>query len=775
MRPEGARCEDCPLKACVPAVPKRGTNPNLIFVTGEPTYGDTSRGSILSDRRNHDFSNRAAQLGIPLGQVSATAARLCRSNKPLTRKQLKQANDCCRPRLLRELEPYRAVATFGNAAFQSVTGIANCNAWLGAPLPTSTGQVLPLPDWSTIFVKPSMIPVLYTWIARAMVLANQGHLAWSWPTVRHTLDGLHNLYKQVELSATEVVSIDIENNPETQEIRCIGFAVDGLAVSVPWEERYLFTIEQLLASPNPKVFHNAQHDVIELRAKGFTVAGDIHDTLLMHAVVAPQLPHDLGFCCAVELTCERWKSVFRIAGDDKRALTRFIKAPIDELLAYNAKDAAGTLALYDALLRRLGAVNRGYEQYEMFLKVDAIGQKMKTRGIQLAKDNLEGHKDAINEELFKLAVAFKELVPGDYTMGASGAHPSLGRLFFGKFQVPVVSRSEQTGEASLDSNSLTHYVGLYANSMPAVADVARTILRYRKLSKLLTSYVTNIPRTPGWTTHPTWRVFGARTGRWSATEPAIQTIPKSNKAAGTPGMRDIFCAREGYTLVECDYSQLELRIVALLSGDEKLLKWYAEGVDVHTLNAKSVFKTDSPSKQQRDLAKRVVYGLNYGGSAATIWKSLVVDFPGLKQEAVEYVVKRWFEDHPAISSWQKDAIAKAQRLGYVEESLSGKRQYYHDGKVKPTEVLNYPIQGAAGYLANKAIMDIDAAFDWDRMYLLMQVHDSTLSEIRIDHLAEGIAIVRRCMEQEVELGGAKIKFPVDVKVGTNWGKMEDYK
>jgi DNA polymerase-1 len=240
-------------------------------------------------------------------------------------------------------------------------------------------------------------------------------------------------------------------------------------------------------------------------------------------------------------------------------------------------------------------------------------------------------------------------------------------------------------------------------------------------------------------------------------------------------MRDLFCARPGFVLAEADYSQLELRIVALLSRDEKLLQWYADGVDVHTVNAKSIFGTDKPKDQQRDLAKRVVYGLNYGGSAATIWKSLVVDFPGLKLEAVEHVVKRWFEEHPAIGAWQRAQIELAQRNGFVEESISGRRQYYHDGRIKPTEVLNYPIQGAAGTLANKAILSIDAAFDWADFHLLMQVHDSTVSELRLERLDEGIAIVKRCMEQEIVLNGVKIKFPVDVKVGTNWGHMEKRK
>lgn len=315
---------------------------------------------------------------------------------------------------------------------------------------------------------------------------------------------------------------------------------------------------------------------------------------------------------------------------------------------------------------------------------------------------------------------------------------------------------------------------MLAETMPAVADLCRVIYQYRKHAKLLGSYIENLPILDDGRVHPAWRVFGTRTGRWSASDPGIQTIPKKGKKANTPSMRNLFCAREGFVMMDCDYSQLELRIVALLSGDEKLLEWYAQGKDVHTMNAMEIFKTKTPTDSQRELAKRVVYGMNYGGSAKTIWRNLTADIP-VPLETVELVFKGWFTTHPKIAQWQNDLTEKAKRTMYVEEALSGRRQYYYDGRVKPTEVVNFPVQGAAGELANRAVIAISKELNWVDEALIAQVHDSIVAECVAVKQSRLVDIVKGAMEQEITLNGAMIRFPIDIKVGTNWGHLEKLK
>lgn len=795
-RAHGANCDECPLQAQRPVGPEKALQPpvgrkSLVILGESPGEREDEEGRPFIGPAGKRLAKTLGTVGLDREEVHVTNTVLCRPLAKMKPAEWNKAIECCAPRLDRELPANSVVLACGNKSFQYLTGKGQITNWMGAPHESLQGHIV-LPSIHPAFAlrKPAYIPVFKEFTKRAAALARGVLPQWTWPKL--VTKGPYAPFLK-ELLNAKAVAVDIENFPDTGRIRCIGVGTDRLAVSVPIPPDGDATPEDIqllravLASDSLKVLHNSQFDLFELKQHGWVVKGDVYDTLLAHAVVAPQLPHDLSFVAASEFHAPRWKTEFKVVGDDKRkGGAAAFSGPLEKLLPYNAKDVVMTGKLFIRLNRRLESVHNGPALLTEYHDLNKIAMKMREWGILTAQDNLKEHKEALGQLLGDLNRRFRALISNnpDYNLGANGQNPSIANLFFNKFQLPAVSWSKESGAPSLDSKALTSYVGTYATTMPLVADVARVVLAYRKFSKLKGSYVDTLPVDVEGFVHPSWKIYGTRTGRWSATDPAIQTIPKMVKYKLPDGreiiikLRNLFQARPGYILVEADYSQLELRIVALLSGDEKLLEWYRAGYDVHTMNAKEIWAKDWGTKSEeqrtkcRDLAKRVVYGLNYGGSAETVWKSLIVDFPGLQLAAIEHVVSGWFKNHPQIESWQYALIEKAKEDKFIEEPLSGRRQHYHDGIVKPTEVLNFPIQGAAGTLANRAVKAISSQLNWTDEALLAQIHDSALAETVIDKKAKLISIVRDSMEQEVTLAGNSVRMPVDVKVGTNLAALE---
>ena len=265
--------------------------------------------------------------------------------------------------------------------------------------------------------------------------------------------------------------------------------------------------------------------------------------------------------------------------------------------------------------------------------------------------------------------------------------------------------------------------------------------------------------------HPSWKVYGTRTGRWSSAEPNAQNVPED--------MRNMFIARPGMFLASGDYSQLELRIVAMITQDEVLLDYYARGLDVHVETARALFGVTTPTKEQRHLAKTIEYGVNYNHSddVSTILASVIVDYPHVTEAVLRQLRKMWFKAHPAIYKWQRDSVKKAKELGYVEEYLTGLRQYYYDDNVDANEVLNFPIQGFAGALANKAILALDKEIRWDAgEAILLQVHDEIVLEgPDVDRLQ---GLLQKHMPQTITLNNNTMTFPINVHSGVSWDKLK---
>lgn len=218
-------------------------------------------------------------------------------------------------------------------------------------------------------------------------------------------------------------------------------------------------------------------------------------------------------------------------------------------------------------------------------------------------------------------------------------------------------------------------------------------------------------------------------------------------------------------------SQLELRIMAYLSGDDLLIEWYESGRDIHTENAKRWFGMDDPPKYIRKLAKGIVFGMNYGGGAKTLWENLVVEYPGLGLNDVQKYIDLWYQHHPKIRVWQNKLMDIAEETDRVHIPLSGKIVTLH-GDRDPPKIYNPPVQGGAAAIIDAAIERVWPQLKRDQgETLLLQVHDELVGESRAPKRLSRLLKVE--MERPVELNGRTVIFPTEAKCGPTWGEMKD--
>jgi DNA polymerase-1 len=350
------------------------------------------------------------------------------------------------------------------------------------------------------------------------------------------------------------------------------------------------------------------------------------------------------------------------------------------------------------------------------------------------------------------------------------------------------------GEESYDAKVMEE---LSKHPDRGVRILASKVLNFRQWNKLISTYIDGLPVYGDGKIHVEWKPGNTSTLRWASSNPNGQNAPKFLRDMFTPHLRDLKEKLKGvevgprltgvddkpyvwqhFYLVSADYSQLELRIVALLAGDEVLLDAYARGIDVHALNAEAIFgeawKVGNAEvrKELRDFAKRFVYGANYGASAKTLWANLVPDFPKLKLSTVERALAAWFAAHPKIKLWQERVLRDAHLRGYVEEPASGHRVYFF-GNVDPSVALNFPVQTFAAWIMNQAAVEVSAALDWKGGEgILFQIHDDLTIAVR--DWRHGAAILKAAMEKVRELAGAKVAFPIDISVSFDdaYHKME---
>lgn len=580
-----------------------------------------------------------------------------------------------------------------------------------------------------------------------------------------------------QLEAAPLFAFDTETTSlDYMAARVVGvsFAVEaGKAAYVPFghdylgapeqlsEEEVLGALKPLLENPDkPKVGQNLKYDANVLVNHGITLRGIAEDTMLQSYILdAAGNRHDMD-SLALKYLGASTVHYEDIAGKGSKQLT-FNQIKVEEAGYYAAEDADITLKLHETLRPQVAAekeLDDVYRAIEMPLvpvlsRMERFGAKVDRALLDKQSQELAGKIEAIQKRAYDEA-------GGPFNLSSP---KQLGEILFEKLELPVVKKTPK-GAPSTAEEVLVELAHDYK--------LPQLILDYRGMAKLKSTYTDKLPQMISPATgriHTSYHQAVAATGRLSSTDPNLQNIPI--KTPEGRRIRQAFVAEKGYKLVAADYSQIELRIMAHLSGDEGLIKAFAEGKDIHRATAAEVFGValEDVSDEQRRNAKAINFGLIYGMSAFGLARQLHIP----RGEAQDYI-ERYFDRYPGVARFMEEIKASAKEKGYVE-TLFGRRLYLPDIRASngmrrqaaERIAINAPMQGTAADVIKRAMIEVDGwlqSSDVDAA-MIMQVHDELILEV-----AEAeVDSVSKKLEQ-LMAGAAELAVPLEVGlgVGDNW-------
>ncbi len=580
-----------------------------------------------------------------------------------------------------------------------------------------------------------------------------------------------------ELENAELFAFDTEttslNYMEAQVVG-VSFAVEpGRAAYVPVAHDYLGAPEQLdrdavLGALKPlledatraKVGQNLKYDANVLANHGITLRGIRFDTMLESYVLdSTATRHDMD-SLALKYLGQSTIHFEDIAGKGAKQLS-FNEIKLEEAGPYAAEDADITLRLHEALWPKLdgqGALTKVFTDIEVPLV--PVLSRIERQGALLSREMLARQSRELGERLEEIKAQAYELAGQEFNLGSP---KQLGEILFEKLELPVIKKTPK-GAPSTAEEVLVELALDYP--LPQV------LLEYRSLSKLKSTYTDKLPEMVNPATgrvHTSYHQAVAATGRLSSTDPNLQNIPIRTEEGRR--IRQAFIAPEGYRIVAADYSQIELRIMAHLSGDAGLLQAFNEDQDVHRATASEVFEVgvEEVSAEQRRKAKAINFGLIYGMSAFGLARQLHLG----RNEAQQYI-DRYFERYPGVADYMDRTRAVAKEQGYVE-TLFGRRLYLPEinarnkMRVQAAErtAINAPMQGTAADIIKKAMLAVD---DWLQAEqadarMIMQVHDELVFEVAASEVDAISAEICRLMS-----GAAELAIPLLVEAGSgeNW-------
>jgi DNA polymerase-1 len=526
-------------------------------------------------------------------------------------------------------------------------------------------------------------------------------------------------------------------------------------------EVVLNALRPVLEAEQPlKVGYDLKYKTHVLKRAGIELRGEKFDTMLESYVLnSTAIKHELPAIARKYLGLEV-TAYESIAGKGARQID-LNQIAVDVAARFVAEEADITLQLHRLLWQRLEGVptlQRLYESIEQPLLPVLV--RMEQAGVLL-----DG--ELLRKQSGELAARMREIEEQAYA--AAGGRFSLEspkqlqEVLFGKLGLPVI-RKTPTGQPSTAEDVLEELAGSY--------ELPRLILDYRALAKLKSTYTDKLPLQINRTTqrvHTCYQQAVAATGRLSSTDPNLQNIPIRTPEGRR--IRQAFIAPPGWCIVAADYSQIELRIMAHLSGDEGLLKAFGEDRDIHQATAAEVFgmTLDSVTPDQRRTAKMINFGLIYGMSPFGLASRL-----GIERSVATKYVELYFQRYPGVRRYMDETRQLAHERGYVE-TVFGRRLYLNDINARNAGLrqaaeraaINAPMQGTAADIIKRAMIQVDHWLQQSKLEarLLLQVHDELVFEVRRELAEDLIAEVRRLMSGAAEL---RVPLKVDAGIGENW-------
>ncbi|MDO6444049.1 DNA polymerase I [Marinobacter sp. 2_MG-2023] len=580
------------------------------------------------------------------------------------------------------------------------------------------------------------------------------------------------------LRKSELFAFDTETTSlryMSAEVVGVSFAVEaGEAAYVPFGHDYMGAPEQLdrdkvLAQFKPlledpkqkKVGQNLKYDKNVLANHDICLEGIAEDTMVESYVLnSVSSRHDMDTLARNYLD-EETITFESIAGKGAKQLT-FNQLELEKAGPYAAEDADITLRLHQVLRPQLAATGKLQSVYEdIDLPLVPVLSRMEQRGILIKANTLRQHSQELAERMAELEKEAHDVAGEKFNLGSP---KQLQAIFYEKMGLPVIKKTPKgapsTAEPVLQELAHEH-------------ELPRLILEHRSLSKLKSTYTDTLPELIHHRTgrvHTSYHQAVTATGRLSSSEPNLQNIPVRTEQGRR--IRQAFIAEEGCKLIAADYSQIELRIMAHLSGDKGLLTAFEHGEDIHKATAAEVFGValEDVNGDQRRSAKAINFGLIYGMSAFGLARQLDVE-----RKVAQQYIDRYFERYPGVLQYMDNIRKQAHDDGYVE-TLFGRRLYLPEINARNKQLqqaaertaINAPMQGTAADIIKRAMIEVDS---WLRKEhannasMTMQVHDELIIEVREESLEE----VKKGLVQRMS-AAASLKVPLLVEAGTgdNW-------
>ncbi|MFM0646440.1 DNA polymerase I [Paraburkholderia bryophila] len=568
---------------------------------------------------------------------------------------------------------------------------------------------------------------------------------------------------------TETTSLD----PMTAQIVGLSLSVEaGRAAYVPLAHRgpdapVQLPRDEVLAKLKPwlesadhkKVGQHLKYDEQVLANYGIEMRGIEHDTLLQSYVVESHRTHDMDSLALRHLGIKTIKYE-EVAGKGAGQIG-FDEVALEQAAEYAAEDADITLRLHQALYPQVAAEKAlEYVYRDIELPTSRVLRKMERTGVLIDAEKLRLQSSEIAARLIQLEAEAYVLAGGEFNLGSP---KQIGQIFFEKLELPIVKKTP-SGAPSTDEEVLQKLAEDYP--------LPKILLEHRGLSKLKSTYTDKLPRMVNTTTgrvHTNYAQAVAVTGRLASNDPNLQNIPV--RTGEGRRIREAFIAPPGHKLVSADYSQIELRIMAHISGDESLLRAFSQGEDIHRATAAEIFSVTplEVSNDQRRVAKVINFGLIYGMSSFGLASNL-----GITRDAAKLYIDRYFARYPGVARYMDETRVSAKAKGYVE-TVFGRRLWLPEinggngprRQAAERAAINAPMQGTAADLIKLSMIAVQNWIEESKIgtRMIMQVHDELILEVPDAELSE----VRKRLP-ELMCGVADLKVPLvaEVGAGLNW-------
>ncbi len=526
-------------------------------------------------------------------------------------------------------------------------------------------------------------------------------------------------------------------------------------------ETALAKLKPILENENiPKCGQNAKFDMYILKRYGVEVNGFLIDSMLASYLLDPAEKHNMDALAVKWLNYEPI-SITSLIGEKKKDQKSMRDLHPTEVSNYACEDADITLRLCNLLSKKIREEKLERLAYEIEFPLTKVLTDMEFEGAKIDEAALKELSVEMKKDLELLTKKIYSEAGAEFNIDSP---KQLGHILFEKLMIPPVKKTKTGYSTDVE----------VMNELSQTYPIAELILEYRSLAKLLSTYIDALPKLVNPTTgriHTTYNQTVAATGRLSSTDPNLQNIPiRTDKGKE---IRKAFIPRsKDHILLAADYSQIELRIMAFICDDEKMVEGFKQGHDIHTATAAILnnIPHEEVTKDMRRIAKTVNFGIMYGLGSFGLSQRI-----GIGRSEAKNIIDNYFEKYPGIKKYMDMTIEKTQKLGYAE-TLCGRRRFFADindkNRMRRTAAergaINMPIQGTASDMMKIAMIKIHT--EMQRLNLkskmILQVHDELIFDVHKDEIEQLKDLVISNMESALSLG--KVPVLVDAGIGNNW-------